>query len=203
MKTVFLPAGLNHWQVPDDFNPADNRVDTLGAGQNGVQLTGHGGEAGDHASISDVALTPGAIVAYQIGQPGDVGGDTWLLAANAVLAAGGGSPTTSVGDVVNPGGNGSGMSGPPNHRLNGAGGGAGGPDGAGGDAQGQIGGVANGGAAHVWTQTSDNATASPGNGGHGADHDGTGATAGGNFGGGGSATLPAALGFIAVSYEPV
>ncbi len=97
-KVVFLTSG-NSWTVPSDWNNANNTVEVIAAG--GMQtasgiLWGSGG--GSYSRISNLALTPGSNVSYQIGISGQhptTGGATWFngtSVSNASVSAEGGCP---------------------------------------------------------------------------------------------------------------
>ncbi len=204
---IFLTSGTT-WTVPSDWNSSSNTVEAIGAGGSGFG-TGAGG--GAYAQISNLTLTPGGTVAFQIGTPGGSSGagalptaNTWfvngatLVAAGAIqLSSSGGPVANCIGTVKTAGGNGST-----------GGGGAGGPDGAGQNASGTTGGNGDagvvgggaggttgnpGGTGTIWTQSSDAAKAGPGGGG------GSGAN-GGNYGGGGGQAGASAPGLIIVTY---
>lgn len=101
-KTIFLLSG-NSWSVPSDWNNAINKVELVGGGGEGAigYLCGGGaGGGGAYSSVSNIALTPGASVAYHVGAGGSsggygaAGGDSWFgassFAAAPVAAKGGG-----------------------------------------------------------------------------------------------------------------
>src|SRR5258707_11255963 len=78
MTTMFLTSGTT-WTVPNDWNNSSNTIEAIGAGGGGAGghlasgNPGAGGGGGAYATISNVALTPGASIAIQIGQ-GGIGG---------------------------------------------------------------------------------------------------------------------------------
>jgi hypothetical protein len=93
--------------VPSDWNSNNNTVETIGAGGGGSNgFTGNGGGGGAYAEISNLSLTEGAPVTYNVGASGPggaqsnsvnlggtAGGDTWFngasLAGSSVGAKGG------------------------------------------------------------------------------------------------------------------
>lgn len=159
-KKIFITAGSS-WTVPSDWNNANNTIEVIGGGGGGAAgqaapvYSGGGGGGGAYAKHSNVVLTPGAAVTYQVGTAGAVstaGGDTYFcninsncgsISGTAVVAgakggggasthSGGasGSSTLSIGDtgtVFAGGKGGSGWA-----AGGGGGGGAAGPSGAGG-----------------------------------------------------------------------
>jgi hypothetical protein len=149
-KTIFLDvSGAGTWTVPSDCSQAT--IELLGAGGDGVtgagDLAGGGGGGGQYSIRSNLALTPGSVVNYQVGAHGGVRGsdpdhvgsaDSWFVTANTVYAQGGstGSPA-SGGAYAGPGlpwtsfSGGNARSGATDTGSPG-GGGAGGPNGAGG-----------------------------------------------------------------------
>lgn len=68
---VFTTTGTGTCTVPADWNDANNTVQVLGGGSNGlVGATGHGGAGGGSAAFSsadNVSMTPGATMAYRVG----------------------------------------------------------------------------------------------------------------------------------------
>lgn len=120
-------------------------VQVWGAGQAGVDSSGAGGAGGGWSKKNSFSVTgnpfsnafssdfgPGQYP-FNLGAPGTNGaspngGDTWFNSVGTVIAPGGGSATTAIGDVTAAGGAGGVYS---NFGLPG-GGGAGGPAGAGG-----------------------------------------------------------------------
>lgn len=114
--TIFLTtAGTFNWAVPIDWNNANNTIECLGAGANGVgdQRNANAGGGGAYARINNLALTPGTNVSYHIGSPGN--GDTTFngtsLGACSVGAKGavgttGGAAGSSVGTIKYSGGTG-------------------------------------------------------------------------------------------------
>lgn len=200
--TVVLTSGTS-WTVPSDWNSANNTIETIGAGGgsgsgyasggSSSRNAGGGGGGGAYSKTTNLTLTPGASVSYQVGTSvaNANGGDTWFngasLAASSVGAKGGGggangsvsgsgaggaggASASGIGTVKYSGGAG----GTPTQNDGsggGGGGGAGGPSGAGGAAAGNS--AANGG----------------GGGGANGGSSGTGSTGGnGRLGTGGGAT---------------
>jgi hypothetical protein len=111
-KTVFLTTGSS-WTVPADLNNAINKVEVIGGGGDGgvVYATGGGGAGGGaYSTKSNVALTPGSSVSYNVGLGGTggysaPGGNTWFngtsLGSALVSAQGGaGGLNNTVGTVL-------------------------------------------------------------------------------------------------------
>lgn len=207
-RTVLLTAaaGPQSWNVPATWNAADNRIEVIGgsgagAGNSSPQAGGKGGGGGAYSRIVNLALTPGAMVSYQVGAagvaapsaPGGNGGDTWFngasLSASSVGAKGGlggngrtgagagGQAASGIGTLKTSGGNGGNGGAHDGSRAGGGGGGgAGGPNGDGGNG------------------ASGSTDSTPGRGGGGADggEDGRNIEGGNNrFGfGGGTSALP-------------
>jgi len=126
--TIFLTTGSS-WTVPSNWNNANNIIECLGAGANGVgdSRNTNAGGGGAYAKIINLNLTPGANVSYHIGTPAssDTTFNGTSLGACSVGAKGavgkiGGTAAASVGTTKYSGGNGQY-----------AGGGAAGPYGAG------------------------------------------------------------------------
>jgi hypothetical protein len=103
---ILTTAGsLQSWTVADDWNDADNSIHVIGGGGGGGGHIGGGGGGGAYSSISNLNLTPGGSVSYQIGTGGTAGsvifggtsggggGDSWFngasLGASSVGAKGG------------------------------------------------------------------------------------------------------------------
>jgi hypothetical protein len=160
---IFLTSGTS-WTVPADWNNSDNSIEVIGGGAGAYPLhtyaqnggtSSAGGGGGAYAKRSNVTLTPGASITYQVGAGGvggttpTAGGDTVFNSANtsctgvtapAVCAKGGaietglttggagGAAASSVGDTTYSGGKGGSHSG---DWQGGGGGGAAGPNGAG------------------------------------------------------------------------
>lgn len=150
-KVIFLTStGAGQWQVPNDWNDADNDIHCIAAGGGGNNSAANGvdgGGGGAYASVSNISLTPGAMIDYHVG-PGTggtgSGGHTWFNGtslSNCSVGAdsgnggsqnrAGGSASASVGTIRFSGGSGGfGFSG-----SGGGGGAAGGPNGNGGNGQ--------------------------------------------------------------------
>jgi hypothetical protein len=98
-------------------------------GNDGTTNSGHGAY---FAKKNSFPVTSGTPVSFQLGAPGTTnghaGGDTWLGSPSTVIAPGGGSATTAIGDVTHAGGAPGTDTG--GNTFGGAGG-AGGPSGAG------------------------------------------------------------------------
>lgn len=123
-------------EVPASWNDADNSIEVLGAGGGGASsLFSIGAKAGGgaaYSAVSNLNLTPGAMVSYRVGSggPGGTsgangtdGGDSWFngatLAASSVGAKGGqggigrtsgglgGQASAGIGSTKFSGGNGS------------------------------------------------------------------------------------------------
>ena len=146
MKQIVLTSGSS-WTVPSDWNSTNNAIHCIGGGGGG---TWGGGGGGAYARISNLPLTPGASVPYQIGaggltsSPVPSGTPTWFKSTTTVLADGGqsqlngsnnilltspgGQASSSVGEVVYSGGQGAAAS---QYQGGGGGGGAAGPHGSG------------------------------------------------------------------------
>lgn len=219
-----------------DFNMASNKIHAIGGGQAGGEaiehlpdpLAGQGGKGGFYAVRNNAAYSPGTSVSFTVGSGGsdaygrigDTGGDTYF--GVALLAPGGGSPSTPIGDGFFAGGDGKLSS-----VLSGVGGGAAGPyaDGEtspnflhGGAGDGGLGGAggtvnADGKNGSEWIGGAFNV----GSGGGGGRAVGQNGAHGGLYGGGGSGgawlattptpTLfgsgPGADGVIVIEYEPI
>lgn len=145
------PTGSNQtFNVPSDWNNANNNVSTIGAGGT-ARVAGAGSGGGGGGAFSrqtPVTLTPGGTTTYQIGASTNVatvnGGDTWFAgttlagsqvgakggnSTNGTSGASGGAAASGVGGTKNSGGaGGNGGTG----GGSGGGGGAAGPNGTGG-----------------------------------------------------------------------
>jgi len=90
--TLFLTSnagdcGTGCWTVPDDWEDENNTVHVIGGGAGGAyeNATGlykkGGGGGGAYARTSNIDLTPGEQIEYEVGQggaPGEGGGSTWF-----------------------------------------------------------------------------------------------------------------------------
>jgi sugar lactone lactonase YvrE len=203
---IFLTSGTS-WTVPNNWNNANNTIEVIGSG--GAHLSTAGGGytggngGGSYSRISNLSLTPGNNVNYQIGTSGQTittGGATWFngtTISNASVSAEGGCSTTSesncsnstssnIGTVIFAGGKGGSYSFGDFIDYSGSGGGAAGPYGAG---QNGGSGCVNGGAGDngAGGAGGTGCTGTSSNGGVGKEYTATnGATAGGGGGGGGS-----------------
>lgn len=215
-NTVFLrtTGSVLPWEVPADWNDAENEVHVLGGGGGGGgggdSNGGGGGGGGAYAGSVNLNLTPGASLSYRVGAGGAAhtdGGDTWFGGASfgaALLAARGGDGTEGrdggaggvgsegIGSVRFSGGSGGqGAFRGESRAGGGGGGGAGGPSGAGGDGGGSSStsadGGAGGGGADGGFDGSDQSSGTGGAGGHNRFNFGGGATGAynGKQGGGG------------------
>lgn len=116
------------------FTPAStvsSSVECWGGGQAGNSGTTGAGAGAGYAKKNSFSLTAGTPVPFSLGAPGtttgQAGGDTWFSTSATVIANGGGSATTRIGDTTAAGGA-AGTAGTNNFA---GGGGAGGPGGAG------------------------------------------------------------------------
>ena len=97
-QTIYLTSGTS-WAVPADWNNASNKIEVIGGGGggNGGGGTGNGGGGGGggYSAITNLTLTPGSTVSYNVGLGGAAaGGNTWFngssLSNASVSAQGGG-----------------------------------------------------------------------------------------------------------------
>lgn len=148
-KRVYLTSGTS-WTVPNDWTSSSNTIDAIGSGGDG-STSSAGGGGGAFARITNLSLTGGASVTYQIGAGStdtvfnsttvnctvapapSVCGDGGADAAGAANGAGG-TVANSVGTTEYAGGD----------AGAGGGGGAAGPGGAGGTGTGDGGTGGNG-----------------------------------------------------------
>jgi hypothetical protein len=209
---VYLTSGSS-WTVPANWNGSNNKIEVIGGGGNGGVVYGAGGGGaggGGYSSISNLALTPGSTVSYNVGLGGTggssaPGGSTWFngtgLSSASVSAQGGagglnntvgpvlgGQASNGIGSTKYSGGNG-GQGG----YGGGGGGGSAGPHGNGGAGGNYIGGVysggGGGGGADGGTAGGDNNTVGTGS----PFRYAFGGTGGNGFGGtGGAASSPSA-----------
>src|SRR5205823_1534731 len=78
--TVFLTSGTS-WTVPHNWDSTSNTIEAVGGGGGGggpvyALASGAGGGGGAYAKISNLALTSGASVTYQVGAGGAAGSGT-------------------------------------------------------------------------------------------------------------------------------
>jgi hypothetical protein len=154
VNVVFLTTtgGVLSYTVDASWNDADNSIHTIGGGGGGgigLFAGGAGGGGGAYSGVTNVNLTPGASVSYQVGTGGDgaAGGDTFFgaatLGASTVGAKGGGvgltgvpgvggAAASGVGTIKFSGGDGGDVAGTSGSN-GGGGGGAAGPNGDGAD----------------------------------------------------------------------
>ncbi len=146
-KRIYLTSGTS-WTVLSDWNSSDNSVEVIGSGGNGSNTGAAGGGGGAYAKKSNISLTPGASVTYQIAGGDGVfnssattcaGSPTPTVCAKAGVSGSGttngagGAAASSIGDVTYDGGSGGGSAGGGSAGLHGAGV-AGATDGGAGDA---------------------------------------------------------------------
>lgn len=161
VNVVFLltTGALLQWEVPANWNDADNSIETIGAGGGGSggagNTGGKGAGGGAYSRVENLSLTPAAMINYRVGAGGigstglgsaTDGGDTWFngatLAASSVGAKGGqrgiiaqtasgqgGQASAGVGSFKRSGGNGADGYVRENNAGGGGAGGAGGPNG--------------------------------------------------------------------------
>jgi len=177
-STIFFTSGTS-WTVPADWNDSDNTIEVIGGGGGGRGRAGDwstplGGGGGAYSKITNLVLTLGGSVTYQVGlggpggptgSNGSPGQDTWFnastCATSSVCAKGGaggrnkgggqgGSATSGIGTTKysggssNGSGNGHGWGGGGAAGLNGDGG-DGVPSSSGGTGDNGFGGVGGGG----------------------------------------------------------
>jgi hypothetical protein len=134
-KTIYLTSGTS-WAVPADWNNAINKIEVIGGGGGGNggggSGNGGGGVGGGYSSVTNLTLTPGSTVSYNVGLGGATpGGDTWFNGgsrSNASVSAQGGG----VGWLMNGGLGGQAANGIGTTRYSGGSGGQGSYGGAGG-----------------------------------------------------------------------
>lgn len=71
-QQVFLTSGSS-WTVPANWNSASNTIEVIGGGGSGANGGGGaagGGGGGAYAKITNLSLTPGASISYQVGAGG-------------------------------------------------------------------------------------------------------------------------------------
>ena len=211
---IYLTSGTS-WTVPANWNSANNAIEVIGGGAGGVfyaTLGGGGGGGGGYSKISNLALSAGATVTYQVGAAGagsssgtgNAGGDTYFngtgitCSAQSVCAKGGGAPSNNTNGAGGAAGSGIGTTtysggaggiGRSNNNSGGGGGGGAGPNGtggAGGAGSGSADGAGGGGGGNGGGSAGVDASgATPGTGGNNFAGTG-GGTAGGSAGGDGT-----------------
>jgi Beta-propeller repeat len=145
-SVIYLTSGTT-WTVPSGWNNTNNTIEVIGAGGASAGAIGGSG-GGSYSRISNLSLTPGSRVTYQVGIAGGsikTTGATWFNGtsiSNASVSAEGGcsatatsgctnSTTSNVGTTVFAGGKGAGGNKGLVENSGGGGGGAGGPHGVG------------------------------------------------------------------------
>ncbi len=191
---ILLTSGAT-WDVPSDWNDADNSIETWGAGAAGLSislLNSGGGGAGAYSGSTNVDLTPDDTLDIAVGATGDTLFDGTTLGNSTVSAEGGTEPipndntptgvgfggdaANGIGDTKFSGGDG----GRGGLNRGGGGGGCAGPDGDGGEGGGEGiqafptgGGGGNGGADGGDGTSNPNSAGGAGNNGGGDGGDGT------------------------------
>lgn len=163
------PGSNQTFNVPANWNNANNIVETIGGGGGGGAAgtsSGRGGGGGAYARSNNVSLTPGGTATYQIGvggtggatsgANGTAGGDTWFnsttLAGSSCGSKGGGAGGGNGGASGSGGAGASGTGtttnssgGSASNTAGSGGGGAAGPNGVGGaSGTGNVGGATGG-----------------------------------------------------------
>src|SRR5450631_3029585 len=101
-KSIILSTSsgaLQTWIVPSDWNNASNTIETIGAGGSGAaagNAAATGGGGGAWNKSTNISLTPGASVSYEVGAGGtsvtaayggytngNAGGDTWFCSSTS------------------------------------------------------------------------------------------------------------------------
>jgi hypothetical protein len=145
---IFLTSTTTtSWTVPSDWNSASNTIEVIGAGGGAQYMNSNGGGGGAYSKISNLSLTPGGSISYQVGDgtalaTTTTARDTWFSSTGTVLAKGGtkggssvgvgGAAASGVGTLKYSGGGGGYYEGG-GVKSGGGGGGAAGPNGDGGD----------------------------------------------------------------------
>ncbi len=84
--TIYLTSGST-WTVPSNWNSFNNSIEVIAAGGGGYTSTaGGGGGGGAYSKVSNVALTPGSTVTFNVGLGGaaaTAGADSYFC--NAIL----------------------------------------------------------------------------------------------------------------------
>jgi alpha-tubulin suppressor-like RCC1 family protein len=125
VETLLLDTTQNTIQIPGDFNPSNNFIEMLGAGADGTDAFGGAGAA--YSRANNVNIIPGATLNVRIAVAGNsnsyIANDTVLYcSANSAYGANAGLANNSIGSLKYDGGAG---------VVEGYGGGAAGPNGAG------------------------------------------------------------------------
>jgi sugar lactone lactonase YvrE len=204
---IFLTSGTS-WNVPNNWNNANNTIEVIGSGGEhtpGAVYGGNGG--GSYSRISNLNLTPGNNVNYQIGISGQAvttSGATWFngtsISNASVSAEGGCSSTTqltacsnsissNVGTVKYAGGKGGTGASCGYVGYGGGGGGAAGPYGSGLNGQTASCANGNGGAGDNGSGGAGGAGSSSSAGAAGAEYTATGGGTAGSGGGGGGGVV--------------
>ena len=189
--TIYLVgSGTGSW-TPN--TSANVKAECFGGGQTGnnVGTNRFGGAGAGYAAKNVIAVIAGTPVAFSIGAAGTGvtgnGQDTWFSSSGTVIANGGGSGTTQIGDTTHTGGSGGG--GGSGNNGGGGGGGAGphGNGGAGGhgDSNGVGGGGGNGGGTAGQSGTNGSAGGSAFAGTNGAGGSNSGGAGGSDYDAGG------------------
>lgn len=214
-NVILTTTGVANFTVPPDWNNSMNNIQGIGEGDSGLSSS-KGGGGGAYSSISNLTLTIGASIPYQIGS-GNSSTPTQFLNSSTMIAAGssngnGGDAGSSVGTTKFSGGAGSpgaergagGAAGPSGAGVTG-GTTIGGNGGAGGGGLGGAGGIGNsggpGGAGGNGAEF-DGSHGSGGGGGGGSSGGGAGGLYGGGGGGSTGAGGSAAQGIIFIRYTP-
>ena len=87
---IVLTSGTS-WQVPADWNSANNTIEVIGGGGGGSGYASSGGGGGAYAKVSNVPLSGGTTVTYSVGIAGFYdsinGGDTYLCNSSSNCAS--------------------------------------------------------------------------------------------------------------------
>lgn len=207
LETIVLTSGTS-WTVPSDWNNDSNTINCIGAGASGTSTVG--GAGGAFASISNIALTPGTSIPYQVGTASSEAtvAASWFGSTSTVSAAGSihntpAAQSASVGTVTYVGG----------YSENGSGAGAAGPSGPGMPSNVSTAGTGDNGAGGAGAASNSGASGgsgtewgTAGSGGGGANGGNYVGGDGGLYGGGGGASNvtpgSGAAGVIVIQYTP-
>lgn len=98
--TLVLTSGSS-WLVPVNWNSSNNSIQVIGGGGGGARVIsslssrgGGGGGGGGYSTISNLSLTPGVQVAYQVGSGGATGNPTGTAGGDTFFNRTSGSATT-------------------------------------------------------------------------------------------------------------